>query len=82
MPGRIGLLLATACRCAALLAQLPSQKNAAYAQSVPQSPVSVSRGEHLLHLQLPPFLTDIQYIRAWEQSDPERMVERIIKALG
>ena len=32
-------------------------------------------------LQLPPFLTDIQYIRAWEQSDPESMVERIIKAL-
>jgi hypothetical protein len=41
-------------------------------------PVKLARQD----LALPPFLTDIQYIRAWEQSDPERVVERIVKALG
>jgi hypothetical protein len=33
-------------------------------------------------LELPPFLTDIQYIRLWEHSDPEAVVDRIVKALA
>jgi TIR domain len=32
-------------------------------------------------LTLPPFLTDIQYIRAWEQSDPQSVVDRIVRTL-
>jgi hypothetical protein len=40
-------------------------------------PIKLSREE----LELPPFLTDIQYIRLWEQPDPEAVVDRIVKAL-
>ncbi len=41
-------------------------------------PVKLAREE----LALPPFLTDIQYIRAWEHADAEGIVDRVVKALG
>jgi hypothetical protein len=41
-------------------------------------PIKLSREE----LDLPPFLTDIQYIRLWEQSDPEAVVDRIVNVLS
>ncbi len=40
-------------------------------------PIKLTREE----LKLPSFLTDIQYLRAWEYSDPEAIVDRIIKVL-
>jgi hypothetical protein len=40
-------------------------------------PIKLTRDE----LTLPPFLTDIQYLRAWEFSDPEAIVDRIVKVL-
>ena len=40
-------------------------------------PIKLTREE----LKLPSFLTDIQYLRAWEYADPEAIVDRIIKVL-
>ncbi len=40
-------------------------------------PIKLTRDE----LTLPPFLTDIQYLRAWEFSDPEAIVDRIVRVL-
>jgi hypothetical protein len=41
-------------------------------------PVKLTREE----LTLPPFLTDIQYIRAWEHTGADAIVDRIVKALS
>ncbi|MGC4082866.1 MAG: toll/interleukin-1 receptor domain-containing protein [Vicinamibacterales bacterium] len=32
-------------------------------------------------LELPPFLTDVQYVRAWEQTGPDAIVDRIVNAV-
>ncbi len=40
-------------------------------------PVKLAREE----MALPPYLTDIQYIRAWEHSNADGIVDRIIKVL-
>ena len=48
------------------------------AGTVALMPVKLRRDDVL---ELPPFLTDVQYVRAWEQPSADAIVDRIVKVV-